>query len=135
MKRYTSALGIFLLSGIVFADDVSDSDRLLCSAAEVLACFEGAECSKVLPWELDMPQFVVIDLKKKQISTTRASGEDRMTPIQALSDNEDAFFMQGIEAGRAFSFVIDKLTGLLTVAVARDGISVSVFGACTDANI
>jgi len=40
-----------------------------------------------------------------------------------------------MEGGRAFSFVIDEATGLLTVAVARDGLSVSVFGACTDADV
>lgn len=38
-------------------------------------------------------------------------------------------------SGRAFSFVIDEATGHMTVAVSRDGLSVSVFGACTDADI
>ncbi len=42
--------------------------------------------------------------------------------------------LQGIEDGRVFGFVIDEESGVLTVSVARDGISVSVFGACTDAN-
>ena len=33
------------------------------------------------------------------------------------------------------SFVIDEATGRMTVAVSRDGLSVSVFGACTDTDL
>jgi hypothetical protein len=121
------------LSSISASDDVSDSSRLLCAAAEVVACSEGGECLTIEPWELDVPQFVVVDTRKKTISTTRASGENRSTPIQTLHESDSSFFLQGTEQGRAFSFVIDQLTGILTVAVARDGLTVSVFGACTDA--
>jgi hypothetical protein len=88
-----------------------------------------------MPWELDMPQFVVIDLKKKLLSTTKASGENRSTPINYLLRQDQEIILQGVEAGRAFSFIIDELTGLLTAAVARDGVSVAVYGACTDADI
>ena len=44
-------------------------------------------------------------------------------------------YLQGIEGARAFSFVIDESTGSLTASIARDGISVNVFGACTDADL
>lgn len=40
-----------------------------------------------------------------------------------------------MEGGRVFSFVIDEITGLLTAAIAEDGLSPSVFGACTDADV
>jgi hypothetical protein len=39
--------------------------------------------------------------------------------------------LQGFEAGRAFSFVIQEESGQLSAAIARQGITVSVFGACT----
>jgi hypothetical protein len=117
------------------ADDVTDVDRLLCSASEVTVCFESSDCVDVMPWELDMPQFIVIDLKKNVLSTTKASGENRSTPVRTLLRDNQEIVLQGVEAGRAFSFVIDEATGLLTVAVASDGMSVSVYGACTDADI
>jgi hypothetical protein len=119
----------------VLADDVSDATRMLCSASEVTVCFETSDCTDVMPWELNMPQFVVIDLKKKTISTTKASGENRSTAIRNVVNEDKQIILQGVEAGRAFSFVIDQSTGLLTVAVARDGMAIGVFGACTDAEI
>jgi hypothetical protein len=65
------------------------------------------------------------------MATTKASGEDRSTPIRTLERENGLIYIQGIEGGRAFSFVISESTGLLSVAVARDGKAVSVFGACT----
>jgi hypothetical protein len=52
-----------------------------------------------------------------------------------VSKNDGLIFLQGIEGGRAFSFVIEEAGGHMTVSVARDGISVNVFGACTDSDI
>ena len=51
-----------------------------------------------------------------------------------MERQDGVLFIQGIESGRAFSFVVEELTGILTASVARDGVSVSVFGACTDAD-
>ena len=135
MRKIITTATMLAIFSPALADDVTDSDRLLCSASEVTVCFESSDCVDVMPWELDMPQFIVIDLKKKTLSTTKASGENRSTPILTLLRDDEEIILQGVEAGRAFSFVIDELTGLLTVAVARDGMSVNVYGACTDADI
>ena len=124
-----------LLASTAFADSVESVDRMLCSSSRIVVCFEGGECVDSLPWEFNVPQFVVIDTKKKTISTTEASKENRSTPIRAIQREAGTLILQGFEDGRAFGFVIDEVTGLMTVSVARDGLSVSVFGACTSAKI
>jgi hypothetical protein len=134
MKKITNTLVLLVCAGAVQADNITDSNRILCSASQVVVCVEGAECVTTMPWEMDVPQFVVVDLKKKTISTTKASGENRSTPIQTLQRDDKAIHLQGIEASRAFSITIEKLTGILTVATSTDGMTLSVFGACTDAD-
>ena len=134
MKKIHITLAFLLISGTSVADDISNSDKFLCSTSQLVVCFEDAECLSMLPGDVNVPQFVVVDTKKKLISTTKASGENRSTPILTLQREDSAIFLQGIEGGRAFSFVIDEETGLLTVAVSRDGLTVSVFGACTDSD-
>jgi hypothetical protein len=116
-------------------DDVSAADRLLCAASRVVLCVETGECYVAEPWEADVPQFVVVDTQRRTISTTRASNQRRSTPVASFQKEGGLIYLQGIEAGRAFSFVIDEATGLVTVAVSQDGLSVNVFGACTDAAV
>lgn len=50
----------------------------------------------------------------------------------AVNKVDGAVFLQGIERRRAFSIVIDEQFGTMNAAGARDGVTVSVFGACTD---
>lgn len=127
------SLAALLVALPAWADDVSRSEKLLCSASRIVACFEGGDCAELMAEEIDVPQFVVVDTRAKRLATTRASGENRSTPIREISRADGLLFFQGIEQGRAFSFVVHELSGHLTVAVSRDGLSVSVFGSCTDA--
>jgi L-lactate utilization protein LutB len=117
------------------AEDLSGIDEFVCSVSHASLCAETGECFDVQPWEIDMPQFVVIDTKRKIIATTRASEQLRSTAITNLKRDSAVIYLQGTQAGRAFSMIIDEATGLLTAAVARDGFSISVFGACTDADV
>ena len=135
MKKIALAVLGILGTSAAFAEDLAGVDEFICSVSKVSLCAETGECFAVQPWEIDVPQFVVIDTKRKMIATTRASDEQRSTPIANFHRDNGLIFLQGMEGGRAFSFVIDETTGLVTVAVARDGISVNVFGACTDADV
>ncbi len=134
MKPIVLISAFTLVASAAFADNIENTDRLLCSTSRIIVCFEDGECIDAHPWELNIPQFVVIDAKKMTLSTTKASGENRSTPIRTLQRDNGKLILQGIEQGRAFGFVIDEASGLLTASVARDGLAVSVFGACTDAN-
>ena len=113
------------------ADNLAGADRILCAASTVTMCGEAGDCVQGSPLELNIPQFIEIDLKGKRLSTTKASGENRSTPIISVARADGQIILQGHEKGRAFSFVISEETGVTSVAVARDGMSVAVFGACT----
>jgi hypothetical protein len=135
MKPNLLAGALTLVASVAFADNVENSDRLLCSTARVVICFEHGECIEMPAWEVNIPQFLIVDEKKLTLSTTKASDENRVTPIRTLRREDGLIIFQGSEQGRAFSAVIDEATGILTAAVSRDGATVSVFGNCTDAEI
>jgi hypothetical protein len=113
------------------ADDVSGADFVLCSSAQATLCSADGSCESGPPWNWNIPEFIEIDFKANKLGTTEASGENRTTAIKYVERTDGTIFLQGAEQGRAFSFVIDEKTGMLSVAVARDGVTVSVFGACT----
>lgn len=126
----TGAL-LVLVSGAVLADDLKGADRVLCSAAQATVCGDDGTCETALPWSWNVPQFIEVDLAGKALRTTKASGENRSTPIETLKRDQGWIFVQGVEGGRAFSLAIEEDTGLVSIAVARRGLTVSVFGACT----
>jgi len=135
MKKLMMAFAGLLTSGLALADDIRGVDEIICAATQVQICIENDTCYATTPAELDVPNFVVIDTKKKTISTTEASDLNRSTAFTSVVRADGLIYLQGIEGGRAFSFVIDEATGLMTVAVSRDGFAVSVFGACTDTDL
>jgi hypothetical protein len=134
MRRLFLVVLVLGVAGAVpasWADDLTGSNRILCTAVQVTACTENGDCVVDLPWNLNVPQFIEVDIKAKRLATTKASGENRATPIETLRRENGVLVMQGFEKGRAFSIVIVEETGAMSAAVASEGKSVGVFGACT----
>ena len=135
MKKLSMVIAGIAAAGMAQAENLNDVDKMICAASQVQICIEDDTCYSATPEDLGIPDFVVIDTDKQTISTTKASDLNRSTAISVTSKVDGLIYLQGIEGGRAFSFVIDEATGRMTVSVARDGFSVSVFGVCTDADI
>jgi hypothetical protein len=130
-KFCASVLMCLALSTVAIADDLAGADRLLCSSVQATVCAVDGDCEIGPPWSWNIPQFIQVDLDSKRLSTTPASGEQRVTPFKLVERANGLIVIQGFEQGRAFSFVIEEASGEASVAVAREGITVSVFGACT----
>jgi hypothetical protein len=122
---------LLVASTAALSDSLSGKDRLLCSAIEATVCTADGICESGPPWDWQIPQFLIVDLDRKELSTTEASGENRMTPILNLSREDGHIVLQGTQAGRAFSMVLQEDNGHAAIAIATDGATISVFAACT----
>jgi hypothetical protein len=135
MRHFLTVLslvaGLLPMAAPAAADDLTGSNLFLCTAVDVKVCSSDGDCAAGNPWNWNIPQFIEVDMVKKQLATTKASGENRVTPIKNIERADGMIFLQGIERGRAFSFAIAEETGMVSVAVARDGVTVTVFGVCT----
>lgn len=134
-RKLSIASTMLIAAGLASAENVTGVDKMICAAAQAQICLETGQCYAATPQELAVPDFILIDTRKQTVSTTRASGAGRSTEFTYLGREGGLISLQGVEGGRAFSFVIDELTGRLTAAIARDGLTVTVFGACTDSDI
>lgn len=130
-KTWIWIAAILLTGSLASADDVTGAKALLCAGTEAIVCNEYEGCESGPPWNWNIPSFIKFDLEGKELSTTEASGERRVTPIKSIHREEGLLFLQGTEQGRAFSFVINEGAGFITAAVAWDDYTVSVFGSCT----
>ena len=131
LRTASAVLALILAAAPLAADDLTGAERFLCSAVQVTACYDDGECLTLPPWELNVPEFIEVDLGAGTLGTTSASGQNRSTPIKNRETKDGFLVLQGFENGRAFSFLITEKTGRASIAVARDGLGVSVFGACT----
>ena len=128
---WVMVLLVTIVPTAALADDVGDAEAILCTAVQATVCYLDGDCEIGAPWNWNIPQFIEIDFREKVLRTTRASGENRQTPFKNLEREAGLIFLQGVERGRAFSFTIDEESGFASIAVARSGMIVSVFGACT----
>lgn len=122
---------VLLTAAPLLGDGLEGHDAFLCSVLEVSRCAPEEGCARVALADLNIPDFVEIDLAAKLVRTTAASGENRTTPILGVVRQERSIFLQGVEKGRAWSFVLDEESGRLTAAVAREELSVNAFAVCT----
>lgn len=125
------ALTLMLASLPSPADDLTGSSNMLCAAVQATGCYDDGECTTGPPWNWNIPNFIVVDLGQAELRTTKASEENRKTPIKNMQRDNGLIFLQGVEARRAFSLVIDESSGTASFAVAMDGLAVAAFGACT----
>ena len=128
--RILASLAV-MIPVIAQADNLTCTDRFLCASSRVVRCYSIGDCESGPPWEWNMPSFIQVDLKKKLLSTPAASAEQRRSPLTHLVREAGQIIVQGTENGRALSMVIDEETGQVSMAIALDGITINVFGACT----
>jgi hypothetical protein len=58
-KLLFTGLGL-AVSGAVVAEDVTDVTRMVCAAGQAQICLETGDCYAATPWELAVPDFVII---------------------------------------------------------------------------
>jgi hypothetical protein len=127
------SLAGFVLAGPARADNLTGADRFICSAGSVSVCCDDGACASGTAAEVGVPQFMEFDLVQKRISTTKASGLNRVSAIDNVKRANGQIVVQGIDNGRAYSFAINEMRGEMSAAVAVEeaGCSIIGFGACT----
>ena len=79
MKQLVYACLCMLAIETAIAENLEGVEKMVCSAGQAQICLETGECFSATPYELNMPDFVVIDRREKTIETTEASALNRAT--------------------------------------------------------
>jgi hypothetical protein len=126
-----AAATALIATGPAAAEGVGGIDRMLCTVQQVSICAPFADCMPGSPLDWDLPDFVVIDVAAKTLSTTAASERPRASAVRHLERDHGHLFLQGVENKRAFSIVIVEETGELSAAVSMADLNLSIYGVCT----
>jgi hypothetical protein len=128
MKTVVCAIIIALcaMAVPVFAQQtIQGKELLICATVEAISCQRGETCTKGLAEDIGAPQFMRIDLGKKEII-----GPVRTSPIRQMDMAEEQITLQGAELGMGWTIAIDRWTGTMAVTLVRIDTAFVVFGAC-----
>lgn len=115
-----------LCSTAVFGADFDGSTRLICATVDAHACDPGEACLRGLPDDLGLPRFMRIDFAAKTIA-----GPKRTTQIRYMDASADQILMQGTELGYAWTVVLDKVDGAISMTLVSRDDAFTAFGYCT----
>lgn len=130
-KRLGLALAPLAVAPLLWADDLSDSDSLLYYGWSAARCNIEGECELAEPWELNLPDFLRVDLTAKVAVTTETAPQQRETTIHTVERENGTIILQGIQGERAFSWLITESSGEGTLTVSAPGEGLTVFTNCT----
>ena len=128
MQRLIFGLGV-LVSGAAAAADFDGSTPLSCTGVSGYSCEPGKACSKVKP-ESDTAPVVLIDPSNKTVKTPYRTD---LLPIANSAMNNEQLQLQGTSEKFAWSAIINRSSGKLTVTIADRMGAYVIFGQCKTA--
>ena len=113
-------------SAVAGAADIDGTAPLKCTGVEGYSCESGKACSKVKPESSTAP-VVTIDPANKTVKTPFRTD---LLPIANSAVNNEQLQLQGTSEKFAWSTVINRKTGKLTVTIADRLGAYVIFGEC-----
>jgi len=113
-------------SAAAVAADIDGTSPLKCTGLEGYSCEPGKACSKVKP-ESNTPPVVTIDPANKTVKTPYRTD---LLPIANSAVNNEQLQFQGTDLKFAWSTIINRNTGKLTLTVADRMGAYVIFGEC-----
>ena len=112
---------------VAVAGDFDGAVPLTCTAEQAHDCLPTkSSCSRVKP-ETNIAPIFAIDFAKKEV---RSPFRTALLPIVNATTNKDSLVMQGADLLVAWSAMIDRKTGALTVSIADSKGAYVAFGQC-----
>jgi hypothetical protein len=123
-------LGISLgVSGALAAGKYDGSLPLLCAPITILECGDDGACQRSTAEEVNIPQFVRVNVAAMTLSGADESG--RTAPIKHLERLTGRIVIQGAQGERGWTVTIAEDTGKMSAVVAGAQEAFVIFGACT----
>ena len=123
---------------LVVSAGFDSSSEFLCASVDVMECLPAKGCNRVAADDVDIPRFIKVDVKNKQV-VTGTKGDKRKTAIERVEKIDGKLMLQGAEDGReggtpdgiGWSMSVVENSGNMVLTASGDGVAFVIFGACT----
>jgi hypothetical protein len=128
---------LLVTSPYAVSADYVGPEVFTCASMEVMECLPAKGCSRVSPDVVDIPRFLKVDMKNREITAVRAD-DTRKSGIERLEEVEGKLMLQGAEEGRVgvrdgvgWTMSVDRDRGDMVLTASGEDVAFVVFGACT----
>ena len=101
-----------------------------CSVAEIFECTPVAGCQRVSAQQANLPPFVTLNVKQKQLFSGLFGGQGLFDPGDAYEDQQ-VLILHGRHGLLTWTAVVAKDTGQMSMSIANLGKTFAQFGHCT----
>ena len=129
MRTITCAIALSLSFGVasVAAADFDGSKVMICAPTTTLICGAIGTCVRGEAGDVNLDHFIEIDVANK---SARGITSGRISPIGHVARDGGQLVLHGAQNSRGWSATISESSGEMTIAVAAEKLSFTVFGAC-----
>jgi hypothetical protein len=107
------------------------SQPVICAAQHTANCSLGSDCRSAEAGG-ELPVFLRIDLAERRIIPLGSGGMGtKPHPIQVLEQAGRRLILQGVENGRGWTAVVDRVSGQMVTSASDGSSGFLVFSACT----
>lgn len=108
------------------------SSTYICAISEAYECVTVEGCKRVSLNAINLSEFIMLDLDKKQLTAATMDEEARTEDIEGMTSTDKAIFLHGTQDEESWNATISLKTGELTGGIASGSSSFAIFGNCTD---
>ena len=130
LRSCSIILAMSLTTTLAFAEDFDGSQPLECTAKSGRDCLPTKSSCGPLNHESSRAPIYGIDVANKQVHSPYRTA---LMPILYNNTNQDSLVLQGADLGFAWSAIVNRKTGAITISVADKQGAYVVFGQCKTA--
>jgi hypothetical protein len=108
----------------------SASPAYACSVAEIFECTAVAGCQRVSAAQANLPPFVTLNVKEKNLFSGLFGGQGLFSPGDVYEDPK-VLILHGRHDVLTWTAVVSKATGEMSMSIANLGRTYAQFGHCT----
>lgn len=124
---FLTGLAVLLAAGTGSAENLDTTQALTCTLNGSSQCDAAAACIPVTLEQIDLSGTLLVDFANNRLTS---EANDRTSPIDDVDVLDAVLVLQGHQAGRGWTIVIDRATGHLSAALAESAGAFVIAGEC-----
>jgi len=131
MRNSISTALLFASACLLPAAANAATGSYMCAFSDVYECETVAGCQRASLHAINIPEFIVVDLDKKQLTGASLTDEHRTEDIEGMTSDDKHIFLHGTQHEETWNATITLETGALAGGITSSTSSFAVFGNCT----